>query len=171
MKNRKLVISFLAMIICMILIFTFSSKNSHSSNSTSKNLIDWGITIYEKISHQNINHDKMIKKLNHPVRKLAHYSIYFLLGIFVYQIFLYSNFSSKIILAISICFFYAIFDEFHQLFVPGRTGQIRDVFIDTMGAATSIFIFHFWKNRKVKGDKNSSKKVAPKLKICYIKKR
>lgn len=162
MKNKKPVFSFFAIIVCMILIFTFSSKNSHSSNSTSKNLIDWGITIYEKISHQHINHDRVIKKLNYPVRKLAHYSIYFLLGIFVYQIFLYSSFSYKVILSISICFVYAMFDEFHQLFVPGRTGQIRDVFIDTMGAMTSIFFFHFWENRKVKEGKNNCKKVAPK---------
>ena len=29
---------------------------------------------------------------------------------------------------------YACTDEFHQLFVPGRTGQIFDVFVDTLGA-------------------------------------
>ncbi|UYJ41604.1 MAG: VanZ family protein [Lachnospiraceae bacterium] len=30
---------------------------------------------------------------------------------------------------------YACTDEYHQLFVPGRSGQLRDVMIDAVGAA------------------------------------
>ena len=33
-----------------------------------------------------------------------------------------------------LCFLYASLDEFHQTFVSGRDGNIRDVFIDTSGA-------------------------------------
>ena len=36
---------------------------------------------------------------------------------------------------------YAISDEIHQLFVPGRTGCILDVGIDTLGIITGIIIF------------------------------
>ncbi len=35
---------------------------------------------------------------------------------------------------IIICFIYAALDEFHQTFVAGRDGNIRDVFIDTSGS-------------------------------------
>ena len=33
-------------------------------------------------------------------------------------------------------------DEIHQVFVPGRFGQIRDVIIDSMGVAMGIVILH-----------------------------
>ena len=34
--------------------------------------------------------------------------------------------------------FYAITDEFHQYFIPGRSAEIRDVLIDSSGALTGI---------------------------------
>lgn len=37
-----------------------------------------------------------------------------------------------------ICILYAISDEVHQLFVPGRGGQVRDVIIDSAGAIAGI---------------------------------
>ena len=39
------------------------------------------------------------------------------------------------------CFLYAITDEIHQMFVPGRAAMIRDVIIDSCGALCSISIF------------------------------
>lgn len=42
--------------------------------------------------------------------------------------------SPKIALwAFILTFFYAISDEYHQTFIPGRTGTLRDVMIDTGG--------------------------------------
>ena len=38
------------------------------------------------------------------------------------------------------CLIYAIFDEIHQIYVPGRTGKAIDVIIDTLGACTGITI-------------------------------
>ena len=35
-------------------------------------------------------------------------------------------------------FFYAATDEFHQTFIPGRTGQVSDVFIDLSGGAIGL---------------------------------
>lgn len=39
----------------------------------------------------------------------------------------------KLITAFIITFVYAVTDEFHQTFIPTRTGQIRDIFIDLAG--------------------------------------
>lgn len=33
---------------------------------------------------------------------------------------------------------YAATDEYHQLFVPGRSGQVRDVVIDTVGGTLGL---------------------------------
>lgn len=44
-------------------------------------------------------------------------------------------------IALIICMLYAISDELHQLFIPGRSAEIRDVFIDSFGATVGIFIY------------------------------
>lgn len=41
-------------------------------------------------------------------------------------------------LALAIVFLYGASDEFHQIFVPTRTAQVSDVFIDTAGGAASL---------------------------------
>ena len=48
--------------------------------------------------------------------------------------------SKLFFLAISGSFFYACTDEFHQLFVNGRSGQLLDIFIDTLGAIFGVAI-------------------------------
>jgi VanZ family protein len=41
--------------------------------------------------------------------------------------------------------FYAITDEYHQTFVFGREGTVRDVIIDAIGIAIAIFLL--WKKK------------------------
>lgn len=38
------------------------------------------------------------------------------------------------------CFLYAASDEFHQTFVKGRYGKVRDVALDTLGAALALSV-------------------------------
>ena len=52
----------------------------------------------------------------------------------------YKNINKKYPLAFLICVIYAISDEIHQLFVPGRAGQVRDVLIDSAGSFLGIII-------------------------------
>ena len=40
-----------------------------------------------------------------------------------------------LIMSISLSFLYACTDEIHQIFVPGRSAQFRDILIDTLGAS------------------------------------
>ena len=40
------------------------------------------------------------------------------------------------------CFIYACTDEFHQLFVMGRSCEMRDVLIDTLGSFVGILIYY-----------------------------
>lgn len=44
------------------------------------------------------------------------------------------------IAALGFAFCYASTDEFHQLFIPGRSGQFTDVCIDTAGAAIGLLL-------------------------------
>lgn len=147
--SKKLFIYVLSSALCMIIIFSFSSKNTNQSNGTSKRLVYNIVNIYENVFDKDIDEQKIINKLNYPIRKIAHYSIYFLLGVFIYQMFLHTNIKHKELLAIIICLIYAITDETHQLFVSGRSGRVFDVFIDTFGSMTSIFLIKFYKKIKL----------------------
>lgn len=48
---------------------------------------------------------------------------------------------SSIIFSLLICILYAISDEIHQVFVPGREAQVKDVIIDSGGAAVGIGVY------------------------------
>ena len=91
----------------------------------------------------DIEKDELINKLDHPIRKIAHGSVYFILAILV--CFSLSNYNLDIkkfiIISFLICFFYSISDEIHQLFVLGRSGEIKDVIIDSIGSFIGIMIF------------------------------
>lgn len=137
--NKK-IIYILLIIFWLTVIFIFSSNNASESNGLSKGLIGRGIKIYEKITNKSVNTKKIVKKLNYPVRKVAHYSVFFVLGIFIYLFISTTKINHKFILSLLICILCACFDEIHQIFTFGRTAKVFDVFIDTLGSLTSILI-------------------------------
>ena len=63
-----------------------------------------------------------------------------------------------------ICLLYAASDEIHQLFVPGRSGEVRDVMIDFSGAvlgiALSMLVFLLiCRIKKKRTEKNEERKI------------
>ena len=151
-KNKLLIIiSIIITILWMLIIYNFSETSSVDSNNSSKAIIR---NIVEKFVHDEKEVSKLVIKINKPFRKCAHASVYFVLGLFVNSIILYFNKNIKICNLISIifCYIYASFDEFHQTFVVGRTGQISDVLIDGFGAIMGCIIFNLL-YKKVKDKK------------------
>lgn len=75
------------------------------------------------------------------LRKLAHFSEYLLLGLLLYAL-LRRKFSPAVsaLLAVMLAAGFALTDEWHQLSVPGRDGNLRDVLIDTAGAFTGAVL-------------------------------
>lgn len=67
-------------------------------------------------------------------------------GMLFLSLFLTYEFSDKkrMLLALLIGVEYAAIDEIHQLFVAGRSGQITDVMIDSIGIALGICILMFF---------------------------
>lgn len=127
----------------------FSSSTGTDSNGKSKELINKGIIVYEKITNTDVNNKVIINKLNYPLRKLAHYTVFLILGIFVYLYLSSLNINNKVYISIFICLLCASFDETHQIFTGGRTPKILDVFIDTLGSITSIIFLHFLQNKNI----------------------
>lgn len=50
-------------------------------------------------------------------------------------------------LAFFLTVLYAISDEYHQTFVPGRSGSLMDVLIDAAGAGIGLWLLHRWRKR------------------------
>ena len=73
-------------------------------------------------------------------------------------------FAMRLTLSGGICLLYASSDEIHQLFVPGRSGEVRDVMIDFSGAAlgialsTLVFLL-ICRIKKKRTEKNEERKI------------
>ncbi len=81
------------------------------------------------------------------IKKCAHVTEYFILGCLLYfSLHRTTNLTKKsiIILLIAIGLIYASSDEFHQTFVSGRDGRVRDILIDSMGIFGSATILTFF---------------------------
>lgn len=74
------------------------------------------------------------------VRKGAHMFSFCLLSILLFMSIYESNIKKAIIIAFVGTFLYACSDEFHQLFIPGRSGELRDVMVDSTGAFIGLTI-------------------------------
>jgi len=142
MKNYRKVVPWILVILWMALIFYMSHKPATESNKLSKGITEVIIDTVEKVDPDtNINKDYF----NHILRKNAHFFTYLILGILV----LNGRSSSGVIgykdisFTLLICILYAISDEVHQLFVPGRGGQVKDVLIDSFGSIVGIVMYIF----------------------------
>ena len=74
------------------------------------------------------------------VRKCAHMFSYCILAIFLFMSVYEDNIKKAIIIAFLGTFLYACSDEFHQLFVLGRSGSFIDVLIDLSGVIFCLFL-------------------------------
>ena len=149
----KKIIKFLLVLIIMFTIFSFSNENDVKSTKRSDGLI---IRTTEFIlGRQLTSKEKELytEKYVHIVRKTAHFTIYFLLGLAFVSFLREFNLDNKklLIYTVLFVFIYSCSDEVHQLFISGRSGEILDVFIDTLGGFTSSFIYTrlFTKKRNI----------------------
>lgn len=148
-NNKKRIFYGILVIIWMILVFTFSNQNGKESQSTSDIITDKIIEVITKIN-SNIEYENVKDNISFIIRKIAHFSIYFIGGILIFNFI--NTFSIKtkykILISILISILYATSDELHQLFISERSAQIRDVLIDSAGAIIAIFLIS-----RIKGEK------------------
>ena len=150
---RKVIYSIL-IVLWMSVIFCLSNQPAIDSTELSDGFISNTIGNVYKFFNKNINSNELneIKvKYTHPVRKMAHFTIYMILGILVTLLVREYNvsFNKCLFISLLVCLLYSISDEVHQLFVIGRSGEIRDVLIDTSGSFVGIFIFNNLFRKKV----------------------
>ncbi|WP_455537628.1 VanZ family protein [Terrisporobacter sp.] len=130
------------LILGMLFIFSMSSQNGQKSSNTSKQTIRVVLSLVPGFEKQSEDmKEKTVEKLQFITRKSAHFTAYMILGILTTLLILqFENIQKKPQWAFLICVLYAASDEFHQLFVPGRAGQLRDVLIDSSGSILGIVI-------------------------------
>lgn len=115
-----------------IFIFYMSSQEALKSNSYNMELIKllklkWGIDLYSLFGY---------KYVDIIIRKLGHFFEFAMLSLSFYLVFSAFKFRRATILTIVFCILFAFADEFHQLFVQGRTASFIDVIIDFLGVMT-----------------------------------
>lgn len=125
----------------MIGIFIFSNQPAEISDGNSRFVI-------LVLKHIGVDLDSFLGNLaNFIVRKAAHFTEYLILYILLYEAFKEDfDMRKSLVSSLIVLVLYACSDEVHQLFVPGRTGRIRDVLIDTSGAVIAMISIYF-KNR------------------------
>ena len=138
----------------MIIIFMFSNQPASESTKLSDGFISNTIVNIYKFFDKDVTEDKLIEVkeiFTTPVRKAAHFTIYLILGILIMLLMSEYNISNKkqIFISILICFLYSVSDEVHQLFVFGRSGEIKDVFIDTTGSILGILVTNRFFSKKL----------------------
>lgn len=143
-KISKLRILFIILsIACMVTIFRFSMENADESSATSGRIIKPLINLFCP-SFSDFSAEKQKKILGTVtfiVRKLAHFSIYTFLGMSMsLSEGTHKLFSKKSLVPLIIGIMYAVSDEIHQSFSPGRSCELRDVCIDSCGVMTGILI-------------------------------
>lgn len=151
-KTRKMLIACLFSFVLVFMMMTmhqFSKENSELSNHRSEGMMELiqdkiqkpleqtpeGYYLSEKIKDVVIRYSPYGNDWNSNVRKLAHFSLYMVLAIILY--FILSMFGLKYLPRIGwtllICFIFAFFDEYTQLF-RNRTASFHDVILDFSGA-------------------------------------
>lgn len=91
-----------------------------------------------------------LQSMGIEIRKVAHFTIYFILGFFL-ALSRKRLGKQQISENILLIFLFAISDEFHQSFIPGRGPSFKDVLIDTSGAMTSTLLIYSLKKIKIWG--------------------
>ncbi len=158
-KDRIRVLFFILLVLWMGVIFFFSAKPAE--NSTKMSLAVGGVIgkllIPEFEEWNEKEQDAFAEKIDFVVRKSAHACEYAVLGILFFINYQCRIRSIKRIAGMSILsvILYAVTDELHQLFVPGRSGQIADVILDSGGGVggvvLSVLLLYIIRKRKKYG--------------------
>lgn len=132
-----------ALIAIFVTIFGFSNQNSETSSGLSQKVTNFVVEFIPSIENMpEPEKEDVVDRIESIVRKVAHYSIYTLVGILLMS--LMSTFKMKeldrIAVSLIVGVIYAATDEIHQAFVPGRGPLVADVILDSMGVLTGIFI-------------------------------
>ena len=136
------ILSFVPTVFLLFLIFGFSAQNGDTSGSLSFEISLFLVKLASPLLPAAMSETVLYERaelIHYFVRKAAHMTEYFLLALSL-QLPLTAWLSGwlkpklRILTGFAATVLFAALDEFHQTFVPGRSGNFTDVCIDSTGA-------------------------------------
>ncbi len=126
-KKTYIIISWIAVVVCMGIIFCLSAQTADESSELSGSFI---MTLLELFG---------LKLEQEVIRTIAHCLEFMGLSLLIFNA-TYTTCKTKFtpIIAFAGTVFYAITDEIHQIFVPGRAFQLTDILVDSTGALVGV---------------------------------
>lgn len=139
-----------------VMIFCFSAQPSDDSTEVSQFVTAQLIRFSNAMTGTSLSESQavaLILRYEPIVREMAHFTEYALLGFFLTFGLAHNGVSRRRCMIVGILVvFYAVSDEVHQMFVPGRTAQIVDILADSSGGITGMLIYtgfhHLFVRRK-----------------------
>ncbi len=137
-----------AVLITMIIIYSFSAESKEESGSRGTGIVTLLVKIFypDYDSYEYLEKQKIVRGLNHIVRKFAHFAEFGLLGFLAAALLLHLrrrydriHWWMTWVFPAVFCLIYAISDEVHQIF-SNRGPAVKDVLIDFAGAVTGIVL-------------------------------
>ncbi len=152
MRVKKWILSLLLIAVIVflyVLIFIFSGQDGETSGGLSKKISRQCVEIFDKLdkgSWSDTLKQEIAENMEHPIRKLAHFTEYALLATAIGCLCIlwlkperqkWQWHGITLLIFIS-----AALDEWHQSFVPGRYCSFKDVFIDTCGGIFGLCVLY-----------------------------
>ena len=139
------VVSHLAVLLWMIVIFCFTAQNGDESGDLSSGVTHLLMTILNQLFQLGWDEAELLQMVavwDYPVRKLAHMTEFGILAVLIFTAIKYYKFvdttKKRYFFAWLGAVAYAATDEFHQLFVPGRSGNLFNVGVDATGVTIAL---------------------------------
>ena len=123
------IISLIIVLSLFILIFYLSHQNAEESTETS----GWFTNL--------LNFIFPFELTENFVRTMAHFSEFACLSFFMNNLFVSKKEKLMPVISCILSFAYAIIDEIHQIFVPGRACQFSDMMVDLAGIISGFIVY------------------------------
>ncbi len=151
----------------ILTIFILSSQNGVASGDTSKKLT-MGLMhlVTEESAYDTASKHAAIEALDALIRMIAHMGEYAFLSLMIGFAVTVNGFGGKIRM-FYMCFLgiaVAVADEFYQIFVPGRYGDLKDVVFDSVGVAAAAVLLYIWSRHFNKQTVRESQEGFPAVK-------
>ena len=152
-ESLKRAVSWLIVTVWMIVIFLLSAQNASQSGKTSGGVVRWLLSLLygDFADFSPLRQQELLHFWHTVVRKGAHFSEYAVLAILIANALRVCG-KLRWFLPVVLSGAYALTDEIHQYFVPGRACSLLDVGIDTCGAlfGTALFLLGMFLYQKVR---------------------
>lgn len=136
MNRKKFRIWLIFLLVWLAVIFGHSAMPAEVSRKESLGIFAWLQLCFPWLTHTLL-------------RKLGHMTEFAILGVLLTGCFFRAG-KRRLYLPLASAMLVALCDETLQLFIPGRSGEIRDVWIDLGGALLGVLLTRLLLRRKTK---------------------